>query len=774
MNLCPQARRPIAIILALFALVAVSQPSADYATNGNAGNAVQYPWLDRALFPDARAGLILKQMTLDEKISLLHGTGWHGLGTMNLEVLHSNGGVGYVVGIPRLRIPGIQMTNASYGVTRSRRNGRYSTALPDDLALAATWNGDAAYEYGSLLGRELRAQGYNMSLGGGVNLAREPRDGRTFEYLGEDPILAGTIAGQVVAGTQNQHVIGNMKHFAMNDRESDRHTLNVNIDKRAMRESDLLAFEIGLRNSQAGAVMCAYNGVNGEPSCENEYLLDEVLRKDWKFPGFVLSDWGATHSTLKASAAGLDNEEPSSVFYAKAMKRAVLAGRVPMAELDEHVRRILRSEFASGIVDDPPARGPIDVDRDLNIAQHLAEESIVLLRNADAQLPLDSAKLGSIAVIGAHSDVAMISGGGSGQVDPPAASALNLERGVPWPGGVWFPTSPLKAFRAKAEHARVEYDPGTDPTAAAALARAADVAIVFVYQWEGEGMDLATLSLPEHQDALVEQVAAANPHTIVVLETGSPALMPWANKVSGILEAWYAGSRGADAVANVLFGEVNPCAKLPITFPLRDADMPQLAVVKPPSPSQRGLGTFAHLAALFGGPDKERPPVQLYYNEGMLVGYKWYDAKRKAVLFPFGFGLSYTKFHYSSLRVKVDGGVSLNFTIKNTGNRTGAEVAEVYASLPPSAGEPPKRLIGWQKAQLNPGESKQVSLRIQTQYLSIFDVGKDEWSLVPGQYTLFVGGSSENLPLRQRVRLGKYREPLKGGELGVAHYLLYN
>jgi beta-glucosidase len=249
--------------------------------------------------------------------------------------------------------------------------------------------------------------------------------------------------------------------------------------------------------------------------------------------------------------------------------------------------------------------------------------------------------------------------------------------------------------------------------------------------------------------------------------------MPWANKVSGILEAWYAGSRGADAVANVLFGEVNPCAKLPITFPLRDTDMPQPAVVKPTSPSGEGPSALAHLAALFGGPGKERPPAQLYYNEGMLVGYKWYDAKRKAVLFPFGFGLSYTKFHYSGLRVKVDGGVSVNFTIKNTGNRTGAEVAGVYASLPPSAGEPPKRLIGWQKAQLNPGESKQVSVRIQTHYLSIFDVGKDEWSLVPGEYTIFVGGSSENLPLRQRVRLGKYRKPPNGGELGVAHYL-YN
>lgn len=267
-------------------------------------------------------------------------------------------------------------------------------------------------------------------------------------------------------------------------------------------------------------------------------------------------------------------------------------------------------------------------------------------------------------------------------------------------------------------------------------------------------MDLATLSLPGNQNALVEQVAHANPHTIVVLETGSPALMPWANNVSAILEAWYAGSRGADAVANVLFGYVNPSAKLPITFPLRDADMPQPTVVEPP-PSQPENSAFANLAALFGPPSKQPPPVQLYYNDGLLVGYKWYAAKQKSVLFPFGFGLSYTQFRYSGLRVKDDGGVSVNFTIQNTGNRAGAEVAEVYASLPPSAGEPPMRLIGWQRTQLNPGESKRVSLNIQPQYLSVLDVGQDEWRLVPGEYTIFVGGSSENLPLRQQVRLGQ-------------------
>lgn len=750
-ELHPRTRR-IAIILGLLALIAVSPTATNRGRGERAGSTSQFPWLNRALSPDARADLVLKRMTLNEKISLLHGTGWHGLDldTWNLNLLDSNGGVGYVTGIPRLRIPGIQMTNASYGVTRSRRNDRYSTALPADLALAATWDKHAAYEYGALLGRELRAQGYNMSLGGGVNLAREPRDGRTFEFFGEDPVLAGTMDGEMVAGTQAQHVIGDMKHFALNDQETYRHRLNVNIGKRAMRETDLLAFRIGLRISHAGAVMCAYNSVNGEPSCQNKYLLTDVLRKEWKFRGFVLSDWGATHSTVKASAAGLDQEEPSSVYYGSALKQAVRDGRVPMAQLNEHVRRILRSEFASGIVDDPPVKHPIDAARDLNIAQHLAEESIVLLRNEHAQLPLDGAKLHTIAVIGAHANVAMISGGGSAQVDPPAGTDLHFKH-APRRGEVWFPTSPLKALRAKAPHAKVEYDPGTNPAAAAALARTADVAIVFVYQWESEGMDLPTLSLPGNQNALVEQVAAANPHTIVVLETGSPALMPWANKVSAIVEAWYAGSRGAEAVANVLFGKVDPSGRLPITFPLHEADIPQPTIVKP---QQQQPGLFAHLADLFHRPGRQRPPVQLYYKQGLLVGYKWYEAKQKPVLFPFGFGLSYTTFHFSGLRVKaVDGGVGVSFTIKNTGKRTGAEVAEIYASLPPKAGEPPRRLVGWRRVELNPGESKQVSLKIRRQYLSIFDVAKDGWRLVPGEYTLLVGGSSESLPLRQRVRL---------------------
>src|SRR6266446_5455264 len=453
-------------------------------------------WMNSRLSPDERATLVVKEMTLDEKISLLHGTGMKDLSPISPLAVHSNGGAGYVVGIPRLGIPAIQMSDAAYGVRNSGENGRYSTALPDDLAGAASWDLDAAYEYGALIARELRAQGYNMSLGGGVNLTREPRNGRTFEYMGEDPVLAGKMVGQVMRGEQAGHVIGDIKHYALNDQESGRNAVNVNIDKRSMRESDLLAFEIGLRESNAAAVMCSYNRVNGDYACENKHLLTDVLKKDWGFKGFVVSDWQGTHSAAKASAAGLDHEEPGEIFYGEAMKKAVESGKVPMAELDDHVHRILRSMFASGIVDDPPEKSVVDVEGGFEVAQKIAEQSIVLLRNEHSQLPLEASKVASIAVIGAHADVGMISGGGSAQVDPPGGNAIMPPgKGKPaWQSHIWFPTSPLKTIRAAAPHANVQYDPGTDPATAAALAKTADVAIVFAYQWESEGMDLDNLS----------------------------------------------------------------------------------------------------------------------------------------------------------------------------------------------------------------------------------------------------------------------------------------
>src|SRR5437660_9619338 len=312
---------------------------------------------------------------------------------------------------------------------------------------------------------------------------------------------------------------------------------------------------LGIGIADPAAVMCSYNAVNGDYACENKYLLTDVLKKDWNFKGFVVSDWGGTHSTEKASAAGLDHEEPMDDFFGDKFKQTVEAGKIPTAELDDHVHRILRSEFASGIVDDPVKKSVVDVEGGLEISRHIAEQSIVLLKNDRGILPLDRAKLHSIAVIGPNADTSMISGGGSAQVDPPGHGATK------WKEHVWFPSSPLKAIARKTPGATVEFDSGADPAYAAALAERSDVAIVFAYQWTSEDMDLPNLSLPENQDAMIEQVAAANPQTIVVLETGTAVTMPWLNAVRGVLEAWYTGSQGADAVANILFGEVNPTAK---------------------------------------------------------------------------------------------------------------------------------------------------------------------------------------------------------------------
>jgi beta-glucosidase len=708
--------------------------------NGKAAPAEPtHPWMNKALSPEERADMVLKEMTLDEKIELLHGNGMPGWGTPEANAYLGNGGAGFVLGIPRLGLPFIQMSDAAYGVRASAENGRYSTALPSNLASAASWDPTAACSYGALIGSELRAQGYNMTLGGGTNITREPRNGRTFEYLGEDPVLAGTLVGNRIKCEQAQHVVGDIKHYAVNDQESGRNEVNSIIGKRAMREGDLLAFEIGVKVGDPAAVMCSYNAVNGDFSCENKYLLTDVLRDDFHFKGFVLSDWGGTHSTVKASHAGLDNEEPLYDFYGPKLKAAVEDGSISMAELDGHVRHMLYGEFASGIVDYPIQKSVIDVERDLAISRHIAEQSTVLLQNKDAVLPLDRNEIHSIAVIGENADMGMISGGGSAQVDPPGRPAGK------WQEHIWFPTSPQKAVEAKAPNAKVSFVSGKDVNEAAELAKKSDVVLVFAYQWESEGMDLPNLSLPDNQNALIEAVAKANPKTIVVLETGTAVTMPWVNQVSGIVEAWFAGSKGADAVANVLFGDVNPSAKLPMTFPLSEADLPHPSLVIPPP------GASGKEAVMRSG--EAKPTFSVTYDEGLKVGYKWYDAENKPVLFPFGFGLSYTTYSYSDLKVSGGHEPTVRFNVKNTGSRAGSEVAEIYASLPEGSGEPPKRLIGWSKVALAPGESKEVSVSIDPKYLSIFDVDANSWKLLPGSYTIEVGGSSKALDLSQKLEL---------------------
>ena len=730
---------PLAVAFTLFAVIAPAFAQHHFR-NQTPSPKPTFPWMDTSLSPDARADMVLKEMTLDEKIDLMHGNGMLGWKSTPSPIAYlSNGGAGFVLGVPRLGIPLIQMSDAAYGVRSSGENGRYSTALPSNLASASSWDSDAACAYGTLIGRELRAQGYNMTLGGGVNLTREPRNGRTFEYMGEDPILAGTLVGNRIKCEQAQHVIGDTKHYAVNDQESGRNEVNAVIDKRAMRESDLLAFQIAIGISHPGAVMCSYNAVNEDFACENRYLLTDVLKKDWDFKGFVVSDWGGTHSTLKAFNAGLDNEEPLDDYFGEKLKQAVQSGQVAMAELDEHVHRILRSEFADGIVDYPTKTSVVDVEGGFEISRRIAEQSTVLLKNDNGILPIDRVQVHSIAIIGAHADTGMISGGGSAQVDPPGLPAPK------WQDHVWFPTSHLKAVSAKAPEANVQFDSGENPASAAALAKTADLAIVFAYQWTSEGMDLPNLSLPDKQDALIEQVAAANPRTIVVLETGTAVTMPWIDKVSAVLEAWYAGSKGADAVANILFGNVNPSAKLPMTFPRSEADLPHPQMALPP-PREKAVDGGGHTL-------RTRPSFSVHYDEGLKVGYKWYDAEKKPVLFPFGYGLSYTSYNYSDLKVTPASQTTVSFTLKNTGSRGGAEIAEVYAALPASAGEPPKRLVGWNKVPLNAGESRTVSVTVDPQYLSVYDEGSDSWKVIPGTYTFMVGGSSQDLPLAVKIDL---------------------
>ncbi len=702
------------------------------------------PWMNSKLPPQERAEMVLKQLTLDEKLALLHGNGmahdahW----AMPLTRL-ANGGAGYVEGVERLGIPGLVISDAAYGVRESGVNGRYSTAMPSNLGAASSWDTESACAFGTVIGQELRAQGFNMTLGGGVDLVREPRNGRTFEYTGEDPLLAGTMDGSMMKCEQEQHVVGDIKHYVMNDQETGRNFVSAIISKKAMQESDLLAFHIAISLANPDAVMCSYNRVNGVYACENPYTLRDVLKTDWGFKGFVISDWGGTHSTVEASAAGLDQEQPANDFYGAKLKEAVQAGKVPLSEIDDHARRVLYAEFASGIVDDPPQPDVVDVQKGFDVAQHVEEESIVLLKNDGAILPIDPSKVHSIAVIGGHADVGMISGAGSAQVDPPGGNAIMPPgKGAPrWDEHVWFPTSPLKALRARLPETKIDFDPGTDLQSAAALAKNSDLALVFAYQWESEGMDLKSLSLSDNQDALIEQVAAANPRTIVVLETGSVVTMPWIDKVAGVVEAWYAGSSGHKALAEVLTGVVNPSGKLPITFPKSEGDLPHAIPPLPPRDPAQAMS--------------DTPPsnYSVNYNEGAEVGYKWFEAQHKAPLFAFGFGLSYTSYEYSGLSVD-SAAKTARFTVKNTGARAGEEIAEVYARLPKGADESSyKRLAGWKRIALAPGESQTVTVAIDPRVLETFDEAHDNWNLAPGNYEVYVGGSSDQTPLTASLQI---------------------
>ena len=506
-----------------------------------------------------------------------------------------------------------------------QRKGDVATALPSGLALAATFEPDLAFKSGAMIGAEARAKTFNVLLAGGVNLTRDPWAGRNFEYLGEDPLLAGEMAGASIRGVQSNHIVSTIKHFALNAQETGRHVMDAQIDEADLRESDLLAFQIAIEKGQPGSVMCAYNKVGGDWACQNDHLLNTVLKRDWNYPGWVMSDWGAVHSTVKAALAGLDQQSgqelDTQIFFGDDLKAAVAKGEVSQARLDDMVRRILHGVITSGLMDNPvpTTAQPIDYAAHGQVAQAVAERGAVLLKNDVDLLPL-ARTARTIVLIGAHADVGVLSGGGSSQVRSVGGVPVEL----PLDGGeaasfvrvTWHASSPLDAIRAAAPNAQVTYVDGKDPVAAAAAAKDADVAIVFAWHWQTEAQDAPSTVLPDNQDALIEAVAAANKNAVVVLETGGPVLMPWIDRVGAVLQAWYPGQRGGQAIARLLLGEVNPSGRLSMTFP-RTADQ---------APRASALG-FAEQAATPLGMNDTDFHVPKEKRDRLAALYEWKDGK---------------------------------------------------------------------------------------------------------------------------------------------------
>jgi beta-glucosidase len=716
------------------------------------------PWLDPKLDADTRADLAVKAMTQDEKLTVIFGFFGADMGDKYKRVPKAlPGSAGYVPGIARLGIPAQFQTDAGVGVATQggEPNKRERTALPSGMATTATWNTQLAQAGGAMIGAEARASGFNVMLAGGVNLVREPRNGRNFEYGGEDPWLAGKMVGAQIKGIQSNAIVSTIKHYALNGQETGRFVLDARIGEADARTSDLLAFQFAMEDSDPHSVMCAYNRVNGDYACENDFLLNKVLKQDWGYKNYVMSDWGAAHSSAKAVNAGLDQESAGDAFdtqpfFKGPLKDALAKGEVSQARLDDMARRVLRGLFASGVVEKPVKIAPIDYAAHAKVTRADAEEGVVLLKNDKGLLPLLSEKgvasARKIVVIGGHADVGVLSGGGSSQVYPIGGRAVQGEGPASWPGPmIYFPSSPLKALKARLPGADIQFADGKDKAAAAKLAAGADVVLVFATQWNGESFD-SPLTLENDQDALIDAVAAANAKTVVVLETGGPVLMPWLSKVGGVVEAWYPGSEGGEAIARVLTGEVDASGRLPVTFP---AALDQL-----PRP------------VLDGDPKKPDDLFAVDYTiEGAAVGYKWFDKKGHQPLFAFGHGLSYTTFAYDNLKAETKGGaLSVSFDVRNTGKRAGKAVPQVYVSPKDAKAiggwEAPQRLAGFSKVELAPGATTRVTLSVDPRLLATWDDKAHGWSVAAGSYTVALGASSRDTAAKADVTVAARSLPV--------------
>lgn len=747
-SLCA-SRRMRRIVTATAIAVAMAsgacQPITGYVQSASTAPTTEMERAER----ERRATQTLAQMTQKEKLTLLQ--------TILLARLPYAEqpkdiaiGVGYTPGVPRLGVPPLVESDASLGVANMGgfiRPKDGATALPSGMAMASTWNPSIIEAGGRMIGSETRAKGFNVLLAGGANLVREARNGRNFEYLSEDPLLTGTLAGAAISGIQSNRVISTMKHFALNAQETGRSFLNVEIDEAAMRESDLLAFQIAQEIGRPGAVMCSYNKINGTHACENEFLLEKVLRDDWGYEGYVLSDWGGVHGIVLEE--GLDQESGVRAFgdswYGQKLIAALESGEVDQELVDRSVGRILRSIYRLDLDDHPVTVGnPIDFEANGAVAQEIAEQGIVLLKNDGNFLPLPG-DVSSIAVIGAHADKGVPSGGGSSQVWPAGNASLSLEipGDVVYHRRLYMPSSPVEELRRQFPSAQITFYEGTDPASAAKAAREADVAIVFAEQFMAEGWDAVDLNLPNEQNALIEAVAAANAKTAVVLETGGPVFVPWLDRVPAVLEAWYAGQRGGAAIARVLSGAVNPSGRLPVTFP---ASTDQL-----PNPILPGSDAIVYRPGsdLYDLP-KETTALTVTYPEGSDAGYRWFARQGLTPRFPFGHGLSYTSFDTSGLTFEA---MTATAIVRNTGKVEGATVAQLYLVARP--GDEKRRLVGYQRVELAPGEARTVAMEIDRRLLADWEDGG--WSMAGGTYRFALGDNALDLGNEVTVRFAPAR-----------------
>ncbi|MFC7178207.1 glycoside hydrolase family 3 C-terminal domain-containing protein [Kitasatospora paranensis] len=833
--------------------VATLLVAAALSTFGFQAQAAGQPWTDAGQTPDQRAGELLAAMTQAEKLTMLHGG-------------PSCGYAGCVPANTRLGIPALHLQDGPVGAGDGMTG---VTQLAAPVAGAASWDLGLMTRYGQVLGSEQWGKGTNVVLAPTINIVRDPRWGRAFESLGEDPYLAGKMGAADIAGIQSQGPMAQVKHFAVYNQETNRNTTadNAVVSTRAEREIYLPAFEAAVKEGGADSVMCSYSAVNGPFACENGPLQNGALKGDFGFTGFITSDWGATHSTVASATNGLDMEMPGSDYYGTALTNAVANGQVPQATIDDHVRRILVSMFRRGLFDTAQTGttgAQVTTAAHADVARQVAQEGSVLLKNGSGVLPV-AASVHSIAVLGDDAgNGAMTQGGGSATVNAPYVvtpyqgiksragdgTTVTYAQGVPSADGslptvpgsyltpssgsgqglfgqyhnstdlsgavvasrvdpavdaVWGGRSPAAGVNATnwsvkwtgtltppatgsyqfslnsddgsrlivngqqvinnwynqapttrtgsinltaGQPVAIEVDyyqagGGSNATLgwqipgqsahdqAVAAARGSDLALVFVDDFQSEGSDLRTIDLSTEQNQLVQDVAAVNPHTVVVVNSGSAVAMPWADSVQGIVENWYPGQEDGTAIASLLFGDTDFSGKLPVTFPRSLADVPAAGAAQ--WPGQNG---------------------SVQYSEGVQVGYRWYDAQNKAPLFPFGHGLSYTTFSYSGLTVSAPdaaGNVAVGFDVTDTGSRAGAEVAQVYVGQPAASGEPPKSLRGFQRVALDPGQTRHVSVTLDARSFQYWSTG---WTTAPGTATVSVGSSSRDIRLTGQTTVG--------------------